>query len=909
MDIAKQASVDLDKATIAATMGTLENEIRGDIPFEEAQQSANKNAQQLAKLIDEVVAEDSPQELQRTTHAITQAIPNLIEMIKQTAGTCRDQAMQAKLLNASKQLVDGLGALFAELKNASPATPQSKERIDKAADRAQAGLAALLGGLQSELQLQQEMDTAMRSMKSSLDTISNPVSVSKPYSQSREDVSTQTKDLVAVLSVLSSVDPKNTGQIIIETGRLTELVPQLVESVRNCIAATPDQTVKTQLAENVKQVVANTIRSLFDVKKATQGQQTHAQLQQNIAQSNSAISQLLSSVKQGAVGEAMLDKAIQVITQKIASLNTASVFAQAGQLEENEQSRAMSSAEFERQLQIAASALSESSKGMSRAVRGNDEQLGAAANDLASNMAGVVNIVVALSSKFQDAMAQQEILSAAKFLAISNEQLVLGARDLLKCPDDKTAKASFESSQGSLQENLKNLISTVQEIAGEAARSEAEINKAINGIKALLLNTPGYAHALPVDVAAAAEEVLVSASRVIFSPSKTETAEAAQACFTSVEDLLNTAKKLASSGPDAFVGEQLVSASKSVGQFVVSLLEVTKLNQSDPMTQGKFELASGKISQAVHAVIATLRRFPGGQDIKLAGGQNLVALAEAELLACHGIIEEVSKKLAATTPSVPKAPKTQFAVVDVAEIAGSILNSSVACTKATSVLVQWSVAALRERVKALQGTNQTVDPMWCQGIIGASQSVADSIQDLFVGASQAAQGKGEEEKLIACANNVASSTSTLVSASKVQALSQSSTQNNLNKSAKAVAHSTAKLISAAQMLSMGNLGEKDGGLNQELEHHIRILELEKQLEKEKNRAKRLKNERPVSVYLQGNRTSVYGLQPAGGKRTSVYGNRESVYGGRASMYGNSHNRASVRMAGGAGLQGLGGTRF
>jgi len=371
-----------------------------------------------------------------------------------------------------------------------------------------------------------------------------------------------------------------------------------------------------------------------------------------------------------------------------------------------------------------------------------------------------------------------------------------------------------------------------------------------------------------------------------------------------VEDLLNTAKTLAANGPDPFISEQLTTASRAVGQYIIQLLEVTKLNQSDPATQGKYEQASGLISKAVNGVIAALRRFPGGQDIKLAGGQNLIALAEAELLACHQIVDDIAKKLSTVKP-MPKVEKPKFGIVDVAEVAASILESSVACTKATSVLVQWAVAAHRERVKAGQAGGSTVDPMWCQGIICASQSVSDSIQDLFVGSSAAAAGKGEEDKLVACANNVASSTNSLVAASRVQALAESVPQQTLARSAKAVAHSTAKLISAAQMLSMGNIGEEEFGGNKELEHQIRILELEKQLEKEKKRAKQLKEGRPTSVYLQGNRTSVYGLQPAGGKRTSVYGNRESVYGARSSMYGGKRGAGAAP----GGLGGIGGVRY
>jgi hypothetical protein len=902
----KTASMDIDKASIAATMGTLEQDVGPiDSAFSEVQQEAHGNAQHLAKQVTELItASSSPQELQKAAQDVSKSVPQLVQLLKTTAAASQDQTLQSKLLATSKQMVDNLAQMFAELKQVSVADQQSKLKLEKSAQRTQDSLASLLGDLQSELQLQQEMDRAMRAMKSSLEEISKPVAAAVgSYSEVREELSEVTKELVAILSTLIAIDITNTGQVSLETSKLSELVPKMVDKVRVLIATTPEMQAKQKLAESVTQVVSGTIRSLYQIKTATQGQINRNALQQDFTNANGAITNLLSAAKQGAVGEAMMDKAIQMISSKIQTLNTASVFAQAGQLDENPQAASMTMSEMESQLQNAGGKLLEASHKVSPATRGSDENLGGVSTDVATVLGNVINIAVALASKLQDSMAQQEILSAAKLLAISNEQLILGARDLHKVPDDNTAKSSVESSHTAVQDHLKNLITVVEQIGAAAARGESEINNAIAGIKALLQHTPGYATALPVDVAAAAEEVLVSASRVIFSPSQAETSEGAQACFTSIEDLLNTAKTLSENAPDAFIAEQLTTSSRATAQFIINLLEITKLNQSDPATQGKYEAASSKISQAVNGVMAALRRFPGGQNIKLAGGQNLVQMAEAELLACSQIVEEVCKKLAGVTP-IPKSAKPKFGLVDVAEIAASILESATACSKATSVLVQWAIAAHRERVKAAQASNQPIDPMSCQGIICASQSVSDSIQDLFVGTSQAAQGKGEEEKLVACANNVASSTSALVSASKVQALAGSNTQQTLAKSAKAVAHSTAKLITAAQMLSMGDLGDNDPGAGKELEHHIRILELEKQLEKEKNRAKKLKTERPVSVYLQGNRTSVYGLQPAGGKRTSIYGNRESVYGGRSAMAG---NRSSIVMPGG--LQGLGGVRF
>eukprot|EP01127_Copromyxa_protea_P016350 TRINITY_DN4836_c0_g1_i1.p1 TRINITY_DN4836_c0_g1~~TRINITY_DN4836_c0_g1_i1.p1 ORF type:complete len:2520 (+),score=654.19 TRINITY_DN4836_c0_g1_i1:831-7562(+) len=905
MQVIKDASLELDKASVAATMGTLEQDVGpSNAPFQEVQQKAHTNAQQLSKQVyDLVSASSSPQELKKSAQAISQTLPQLIDLIKMTAAASQDQTIQSKLLSASKQMVEDLSGMFKDLKSATTIDQQSTLKLERAEQRTQDSLASLLGELQSELQLQQEMDDAMRSMKASLAEISKPVSVNvSSYSEVREELSELTKDLVAILSILSNADVRNTGVVSLETSKLTELIPKMVGKVRLLIASTPDPQAKKKLVEAITHVTGGTVRSLNQVKAATQGQGNKDKLQQDVTITNAAITSLLSAAKQGAVGEAMMDKAIQMITQKIQTLNTASVFAQAGQLDENPQAASMTMSELESQLHNSGGKLSELSQKIEPATRGTDEVLGGVSTDLATALGNIINIAVALSSKLQDSMAQQEIISAAKLLAISNEQLILGARDLHKVLDDKTAKSSVESSQKAVLDHLKNLNAVVEQIGAAAARGLSEVNNAIAGIKALLQMTPGYATALPGDVAAAAEEVLVSASRVIFSPSQAETTEGAQACFTSVEDLLNTAKTLAENATDAFAGEQLTTSSRATAQFIINLLEITKLSQADPATQSKYEAVSGKISQAVNGVMAALRRFPGGQNIKLAGGQNFVQMAEAELLACAQIVEDVSKKLSGVKP-MARVAKPKFGLVDVAEIAASILESSMACSKATSVLVQWAVAAHRERVKAAQASGQPIDPMSCQGIICASQSVSDSIQDLFVGSSQAAQGKGEEDKLIACANNVASSTSALVAASKVQALAESNTQQTLAKSAKAVAHSTAKLITAAQMLSMGDLGEVESGNGGELEHQIRILELEKQLEKEKNRAKKLKTERPVSVYLQGNRTSVYGLQPAGGKRVSIYGNRESVYGGRG-----AGNRSSMVIPSG-GLQGLGGVRF
>jgi hypothetical protein len=51
--------------------------------------------------------------------------------------------------------------------------------------------------------------------------------------------------------------------------------------------------------------------------------------------SNTKIASLIDAARKGAVGDLMIDKAIEGINKRITMLNTAAIFAEAGQLEPN----------------------------------------------------------------------------------------------------------------------------------------------------------------------------------------------------------------------------------------------------------------------------------------------------------------------------------------------------------------------------------------------------------------------------------------------------------------------------------------------------------------------------------------------------------------------------------------------
>jgi len=147
-----------------------------------------------------------------------------------------------------------------------------------------------------------------------------------------------------------------------------------------------------------------------------------------------------------------------------------------------------------------------------------------------------------------------------------------------------------------------------------------------------------------------------------------------------------------------------------------------------------------------------------------------------------------------------------------------------------------------------QGTRYRNDPTWSNGLISASHGVADSVQSLVKAANKAATGMADEEELVATARAVAASTAHLVSASRAKTDTNSAAHKNLSDAAKSVATATSSLVSAAA--KAGNLADEAAAEEEmqsnltfggaaakarELDHQIKILKLEKELEKERTR--------------------------------------------------------------------------
>jgi talin len=134
----------------------------------------------------------------------------------------------------------------------------------------------------------------------------------------------------------------------------------------------------------------------------------------------------------------------------------------------------------------------------------------------------------------------------------------------------------------------------------------------------------------------------------------------------------------------------------------------------------------------------------------------------------------------------------------------------------------------------------------------ASQKVALSVQELVSSANLIATTEsGDEEAVIAAARGVASSTAHLVAASRAKGDPHSPAQIAISNHAKQVAQFAAKLTAHANERGLAEEKKEDASSPKpvtnsiffEMEQNIKIQNLEKQLEQELQRQRRMRQDK------------------------------------------------------------------
>ncbi|XP_060114794.1 huntingtin-interacting protein 1 isoform X2 [Heteronotia binoei] len=233
---------------------------------------------------------------------------------------------------------------------------------------------------------------------------------------------------------------------------------------------------------------------------------------------------------------------------------------------------------------------------------------------------------------------------------------------------------------------------------------------------------------------------------------------------------------------------------------------------------------------------------PKGLDIKQ---DELGDLVDKEMAATAAAIETAAARIEEML-SKSRAGDTGVKL----EVNERILGSCTGLMQAIQDLVLASKDLQREIVESGRGAASPKEfyarnSRWTEGLISASQAVGWGATVMVDAADLVVQGKGKFEELMVCSHEIAASTAQLVAASKVKADKDSANLSKLQVASRAVNQATAGVVASTKS-GKSQIEEKADSMNfsamtltqikrQEMDSQVRVLELESQLQKERQR--------------------------------------------------------------------------
>ncbi|XP_021271444.1 huntingtin-interacting protein 1 isoform X3 [Numida meleagris] len=232
---------------------------------------------------------------------------------------------------------------------------------------------------------------------------------------------------------------------------------------------------------------------------------------------------------------------------------------------------------------------------------------------------------------------------------------------------------------------------------------------------------------------------------------------------------------------------------------------------------------------------------PRGLDVEQ---EELGDLVDKEMAATSAAIETAAARIEEML-SKARAGDTGVKL----EVNERILGSCTGLMQAIQVLVLASKDLQREIVESGRGAASPKEfyarnSRWTEGLISASKAVGWGATVMVDAADLVVQGKGKFEELMVCSHEIAASTAQLVAASKVKADKDSANLSKLQQASRGVNQATAGVVASTKS-GKSQIEEKNSMdfssmtltqiKRQEMDSQVRVLELENQLQKERQK--------------------------------------------------------------------------
>ncbi|NWJ02178.1 HIP1 protein, partial [Crypturellus undulatus] len=282
--------------------------------------------------------------------------------------------------------------------------------------------------------------------------------------------------------------------------------------------------------------------------------------------------------------------------------------------------------------------------------------------------------------------------------------------------------------------------------------------------------------------------------------------------------------------------DRLLEACKQCGSEAISYLGALR----EPGTlEGADCTPVRNCLSRIRAIGEALR--PKGLDVKQ---EELGDLVDKEMAATSAAIETAAARIEEML-SKARAGDTGVKL----EVNERILGSCTDLMQAIRVLVLTSKDLQREIVESGRGAASPKEfyaknSRWTEGLISASKAVGWGATVMVDAADLVVQGKGKFEELMVCSHEIAASTAQLVAASKVKADKDSANLSKLQQASRGVNQATAAVVASTKS-GKSQIEEKDSMdfssmtltqiKRQEMDSQVRVLELENQLQKERQK--------------------------------------------------------------------------
>ncbi|XP_036622950.1 huntingtin-interacting protein 1 isoform X3 [Trichosurus vulpecula] len=282
--------------------------------------------------------------------------------------------------------------------------------------------------------------------------------------------------------------------------------------------------------------------------------------------------------------------------------------------------------------------------------------------------------------------------------------------------------------------------------------------------------------------------------------------------------------------------ETLTDACKECGRE--ALLYLSALKEEDNVENANSTAMRSCLSK-ITAIGEGLR--PRGLDIRQ---EELGDLVDKEMAATSAAIETATARIEEML-NKSRAGDTGVKL----EVNERILGSCTSLMQAIQVLIVASKDLQKEIVESGRGAASPKEfyaknSRWTEGLISASKAVGWGATVMVDAADLVFQGKGKFEELMVCSREIAASTAQLVAASKVKADKDSTNLAQLQQASRGVNQATAVVV-ASTMAGKSQIEETEhmdfSSLTltqikrQEMDSQVKVLELENQLEKERQK--------------------------------------------------------------------------